>query len=83
MSLGCSSAEAHKSSCLSEFAGKYADMRCEFCCAGGDYCNAVKSYDDISAACLSLARSAADQQLGSVCSTLLVLLVVCYMTVRR
>ena len=43
MSLRCSSAEpgSSKTSCLSEFSGKYADMLCEFCCTSHDYCNAL------------------------------------------
>jgi len=46
MSLGCVSVDrAISSSCLSEFAGKYADRMCEFCCTSHDYCNALKSFE--------------------------------------
>jgi len=60
MSLGCISAfDSWNQStlCLSEFAGYYADMMCEFCCTSLDYCNALKSFDTIAADCARLSSA--------------------------
>jgi len=81
MSLGCESAAGSgKTSCLSEFAGKYADNLCEFCCTSDHYCNALKSFDKIAALCLALGD--AKQLVCSVCTTLLAVLVASYIAVR-
>lgn len=85
MSVGCVSAEpdvSNNSSCLSQFAGKYANELCEYCCMGEPYCNGLKTLDTIAADCLKLSSGVTVYNVYLVWSTLLALLVASSVIIR-